>query len=81
MARKIPELIEAFSHITTLEPGDVIPTGVNHQQIGAVQDGDVLRMQIAELGPPLIVTIHDAQKRTWPRGIDQAFANMALGRR
>lgn len=48
---------------------------------GAVQDGDVLRMQIAELGPPLIVKIHDAQKRTWPRGIDQAFANMALGRR
>ena len=47
MARKIPELIAAFSHITTLEPGDVIPTGVNHQQIGAVQDGDVLRMEIS----------------------------------
>ena len=81
MARKIPELIAAFSHITTLEPGDVIPTGVNHQQIGAVQDGDVLRMEIAALGPPLIVHIHDAQKRTWPRGIDKDFANMALGRR
>jgi hypothetical protein len=34
-----------------------------------------------EIGPPLIVTVHDAKQRTWPRGIDQAFANMALGRR
>jgi hypothetical protein len=38
-------------------------------------------MEIAALGPPLIVKIHEAQKRTWPRGIDQAFANMVLGRR
>ena len=36
---------------------------------------------ITALGPPLSVKIHDAQKRTWPRGIDKDFANMALGRR
>ena len=74
MAHKIPELISEFSKVTTLEPGDVIATGVNHQQIGAVQDGDVIRMEIKELGPPLIIRISDPSKREWPRGIDTEMA-------
>ncbi len=81
MAHKIPDLIKSYSSISTLEPGDVIATGVNHQQIGPVQDGDVIRMEIKELGPPLVVKIHDPLKREWPRGIDQAFAAQALGRK
>ncbi len=74
MAHKIPELISEFSKITTLEPGDVVATGVNHQQIGAVQDGDVLRMEIENLGPALIIRISDPSKREWPRGIDTEMA-------
>ena len=74
MAHKIPELISEFSKITTLEPGDVVATGVNHQQIGAVQDGDVLRMEIENMGPPLVIHISDPSKREWPRGIDTEMA-------
>ena len=74
MAHKIPELISEFSKVTTLEPGDVIATGVNHQQIGAVQDGDEVRMEIEGLGPPLIIYISDPSKREWPRGIDTEMA-------
>jgi 2-keto-4-pentenoate hydratase/2-oxohepta-3-ene-1,7-dioic acid hydratase in catechol pathway len=74
MAHPIRELISEFSKITTLEPGDVVATGVNHQQIGAVQDGDVLRMEIEGLGPSLVIRISDPSKREWPRGIDSAFA-------
>ena len=74
MAHKIPELISEFSKVNTLEPGDVIATGVNHQQIGAVQDGDELRMEIEGLGPPLIIYISDPSKREWPRGIDTEMA-------
>ena len=74
MAHKIPELVSEFSKITTLEPGDVVATGVNHQQIGAVQDGDVLRMEIENMGPPLIIHIADPSKREWPRGIDTEMA-------
>ena len=83
MAHKIPELISEMSKITTLEPGDVIATGVNHQHIGAVQNGDVLRMEIEGLGPPLIINISDPSGREWPRGIDTEFAAMiiASGRR
>jgi 2-keto-4-pentenoate hydratase/2-oxohepta-3-ene-1,7-dioic acid hydratase in catechol pathway len=74
MAHPIRELISEFSKITTLEPGDVIATGVNHQQIGAVQDGDRLRMEIEGLGPPLQLQISDPMKRQWPRGIDTEMA-------
>ena len=80
MAHKIPELISEFSKITTLEPGDVIATGVNHQQIGAVQDGDLIRMEIKELGPSLIIRISDPSHREWPRGIDKEMAERMLGR-
>ena len=80
MAHKIPELISEFSKITTLEPGDVIATGVNHQQIGAVQDGDVIRMEIKELGPALVIRISDPSHREWPRGIDKEMADRVLGR-
>ena len=78
MAHKIAELISEMSKVTTLEPGDVIATGVNHQHIGAVQNGDVLRMEIEGLGPPLIITISDPSGREWPRGIDKAFADMVV---
>jgi 2-keto-4-pentenoate hydratase/2-oxohepta-3-ene-1,7-dioic acid hydratase in catechol pathway len=74
MAHPIRELVSEFSKITTLEPGDVVATGVNHQQIGAVQDGDVIRMEVEELGPPLIIRISDPSRREWPRGIDTEMA-------
>ena len=78
MAHPIRELISEMSKITTLEPGDVIATGVNHQHIGAVQNGDVLRMEIEGLGPPLVINISDPSGREWPRGIDKAFADMIV---
>ena len=75
MAHPIAELISEMSKITTLEPGDVIATGVNHQHIGAVQNGDVLRMEIEGLGPPLLINVSDPSHREWPRGIDKQFAD------
>jgi 2-keto-4-pentenoate hydratase/2-oxohepta-3-ene-1,7-dioic acid hydratase in catechol pathway len=74
MAHPIRELISEYSKITTLEPGDVIATGVNHQQIGAVQNGDLIRMEIDRLGPPLVIRIRDPLQRQWPRGIDTKMA-------
>lgn len=78
MSNKIPELIEYCSSITSLEPGDIISTGTNHQGIGAIQDGDQLLMEIKGLGQ-LNVNVTDAKKRSWPRGIDQDMANAMLG--
>jgi 2-keto-4-pentenoate hydratase/2-oxohepta-3-ene-1,7-dioic acid hydratase in catechol pathway len=74
MAHPIKELVSEFSKVTTLEPGDVVATGVNHQQIGAVQDGDHIRMEIKEMELPLEITISDPSQREWPRGIDSEMA-------
>ncbi len=74
MAHQIRELMSEFSKITTLEPGHVVATGVNHQQIGAVQEGDVIRMEIKKLGPVLEIRISDPSNREWPRGIDTEMA-------
>lgn len=67
MARHIPELLSEMSKVLTLEPGDVVPTGVHHEQLGPVQGGDTVSLIIEKLGPALEVSVHDAQNRTWER--------------
>jgi 2-keto-4-pentenoate hydratase/2-oxohepta-3-ene-1,7-dioic acid hydratase in catechol pathway len=67
MARHIPELLSEMSKVLTLEPGDVVPTGVHHEQLGPVQGGDTVSLSIEKLGPALEVSVHDAQNRTWER--------------
>ncbi len=80
---RIAELNSEMSKITTLEPGDVIATGVIHQHIGAVQNGYVLRAEIEGPGPPLIISVSDPSVCEWPRGVDSEFAAViiASGRR
>jgi 2-keto-4-pentenoate hydratase/2-oxohepta-3-ene-1,7-dioic acid hydratase in catechol pathway len=79
MAHKIPRCIEWLSSITTLDPGDLIPTGTNHQGLASIQDGDLLEMEIGSLGL-LSVTAHDADKREWKRGPDPVLADFMAGR-
>ncbi len=74
MAHKLPQLLEFLSATCTLEPGDVVATGTNHQGIGPIQDGETVRMEIERLGPPLVVHVKDTLKRSWPKEIDKAFA-------
>lgn len=75
MANRIPELIEWVSRVVTLEPGDVIATGTNHQGLGPLQDGDEVALAIERLGT-LTVRVHDAERRTWAREIDEGMARM-----
>ena len=78
MANRIPQLIEYASHVCTLEPGDVIATGTNHQGLGPVQDGDSVALDILGLGT-LTVNVTDERKRVWSREIDQEMAKMVRG--
>jgi 2-keto-4-pentenoate hydratase/2-oxohepta-3-ene-1,7-dioic acid hydratase in catechol pathway len=73
MANKIPALIAFASSIMTLEPGDVIATGTNHQGLSPVQDGDHLRLEIEHLDT-LELDTRDDLKREWPRTIDEEMA-------
>jgi 2-keto-4-pentenoate hydratase/2-oxohepta-3-ene-1,7-dioic acid hydratase in catechol pathway len=69
----VPEILSFISAYMTLVPGDVILCGTNHQGLGALQDGDQVEMAIEGIGT-LSVSVHDPQRRTWPRGIDEEMA-------
>jgi 2-keto-4-pentenoate hydratase/2-oxohepta-3-ene-1,7-dioic acid hydratase in catechol pathway len=73
-------LVAFASSVMTLEPGDVIACGTNHQGIGPIQDGDRVEMEIDGLGR-LPVSVRDPLKRTWPRAIDKEMAGLVLQRR
>ena len=79
MAYDIARCIEWSSGITTLEPGDILATGTNHQGLGAMQDGDVIEMHTDGLDK-LTISVRDDLKREWSRDIDQATADFAAGR-
>ncbi|MBI2887694.1 MAG: fumarylacetoacetate hydrolase family protein [Chloroflexi bacterium] len=73
MARQIPQSIEWFSSYLTVNPGDVLFTGTNHQGIGALQDGDQVEMEIQGVGR-FGFSVSDALKRRWPKGVDEVSA-------
>lgn len=73
MANRIPALIAFSSSVVTLEPGDVIACGTNHQGLGPVQDGDRVRLEVERVGT-LEVSVRDDLKREWPRAVDEEMA-------
>jgi 2-keto-4-pentenoate hydratase/2-oxohepta-3-ene-1,7-dioic acid hydratase in catechol pathway len=79
MGHKIPRTVEWASSIVTLEPGDLIACGTNHQGLGALQDQDHVDMEIQGLGT-LHVHVQDDLKREWPRGVDTEIADWVAGR-
>ena len=68
MEHPVPEIVELASTIMTLNSGDVISCGTNHEGLGFVQDGETLEMQIHGIGR-MQVKIHDPLKRSWERGV------------
>jgi 2-keto-4-pentenoate hydratase/2-oxohepta-3-ene-1,7-dioic acid hydratase in catechol pathway len=76
MARKVPQVIEIFSNLMRLEPGDILATGTNHLGLGPMQDGDEVTLEIGNLGK-LTVKVKDtvSPARTWVREtVAQALA-------
>ncbi len=68
MEHPVPELIEMASKIMTLNSGDVISCGTNHEGLGFVQDGETLDMRIEGIGS-MHLKVHDPLKRKWDRGV------------
>ena len=79
MAHNIARCVELSSAVAPLEPGDIIATGTNHQGLSAMQDGDLIEMEIEGL-EKLTVHVKDDLKREWPRGVDKAMADRVAGR-
>ena len=72
MEHPIAELVEFASAISTLEPGDVIACGVNHQGVGPLQDGETAVIDIEKIGR-MSVSINDPYKRSWAKQIDRGM--------
>ena len=68
MEHRVPELIEFATNIMTLNSGDILSCGTNHEGLGPVQDSDVLELTIDSIGT-LKINIADPLKREWERTV------------
>jgi 2-keto-4-pentenoate hydratase/2-oxohepta-3-ene-1,7-dioic acid hydratase in catechol pathway len=68
MEHRVPELIEFASTVMTLNTGDLIACGTNHEGLGALQDGETVEIEVQHVGR-MSVKVVDPLKRQWERGI------------
>jgi len=73
MEHTVAELVSWASNVATLEPGDVISCGTNHQGLGPVQDGERVEIEVEGVGR-MAVKVQDPLKRSWPKEIDEDMA-------
>jgi 2-keto-4-pentenoate hydratase/2-oxohepta-3-ene-1,7-dioic acid hydratase in catechol pathway len=68
MEHRVPELIEFASTVMTLNTGDLIACGTNHEGLGALQDGETVDIEVQHVGR-MSLKVADPLKRKWERGI------------
>jgi 2-keto-4-pentenoate hydratase/2-oxohepta-3-ene-1,7-dioic acid hydratase in catechol pathway len=68
MEHRVPALIEFATTVMTMNSGDLIACGTNHEGLGALQDGEMVEMEIEKIGR-MRLTVADPLKRKWERGI------------
>jgi 2-keto-4-pentenoate hydratase/2-oxohepta-3-ene-1,7-dioic acid hydratase in catechol pathway len=68
MEHRVPALVEFASTIMTLNSGDLIACGTNHEGLGALQDAETVEIEIERIGR-MSLKVADPLKRTWERGI------------
>jgi 2-keto-4-pentenoate hydratase/2-oxohepta-3-ene-1,7-dioic acid hydratase in catechol pathway len=68
MEHGVAEIIEFTTSVMTLQSGDLIACGTNHEGLGAVQDGEKLDFEVERVGR-MSLTVSDPLRRSWERGI------------
>jgi len=68
MVHRVPAIVEFASTVMTLQTGDVLSCGTNHEGLGFLQDGEQIEMLIHGIGT-LKLSVSDPLKRTWERGV------------
>ncbi len=68
MEHTVPELVSFATKVMTLNTGDLIACGTNHEGLGPLQDGDTAEIEIQGIGR-MSMSVSDPLKRTWERGI------------
>jgi 2-keto-4-pentenoate hydratase/2-oxohepta-3-ene-1,7-dioic acid hydratase in catechol pathway len=77
MEHPVAKLVAWASQVLTLEPGDVIGCGTNHQGLGPLQDGETATIEIEKVGA-MSVRIEDPLKRRWPVGVDPGIGRAVI---
>ena len=68
MEHRVPELVEFASKIMTLNSGDVLACGTNHEGLGALQHGEHVEIEVQGVGR-MALDVVDPLRRTWDRGV------------
>ena len=68
MEHRVPELIEFATTVMTMNSGDLIMCGTNHEGLGALQDGESVEIEIQNIGR-MALKVKDPLKRSWERGV------------
>jgi 2-keto-4-pentenoate hydratase/2-oxohepta-3-ene-1,7-dioic acid hydratase in catechol pathway len=68
MEHRVPELVEFATTVMTMNSGDIIACGTNHEGLGALQDGESVEIEIQSIGK-MTLKVSDPLKRKWERGI------------
>ena len=68
MEHRVPELVEFATNIMTMNSGDVLSCGTNHEGLGPLQDGETGVIEIQDIGR-MTIHVSDPLKREWERGI------------
>jgi 2-keto-4-pentenoate hydratase/2-oxohepta-3-ene-1,7-dioic acid hydratase in catechol pathway len=68
MEHRVPELVEFATMVMTMNSGDLIACGTNHEGLGALQDGETVEIEIQNIGK-MMLKVSDPLKRNWERGI------------
>jgi 2-keto-4-pentenoate hydratase/2-oxohepta-3-ene-1,7-dioic acid hydratase in catechol pathway len=68
MEHRVPELVEFATTVMTMNSGDLIACGTNHEGLGAIQDGETVEIEIQNIGK-MALKVSDPLKRSWERGV------------
>jgi 2-keto-4-pentenoate hydratase/2-oxohepta-3-ene-1,7-dioic acid hydratase in catechol pathway len=68
MEHRVPALVEFATSVMTMNSGDIIACGTNHEGLGPLQDGEKVTIEIKEIGS-MTLKVKDRLKRKWDRGI------------
>ena len=68
MEHRVPELVEFATTVMTMNSGDLIACGTNHEGLGALQHDETIEIEIQSIGK-MTQKVSDPLKRTWERGV------------
>jgi 2-keto-4-pentenoate hydratase/2-oxohepta-3-ene-1,7-dioic acid hydratase in catechol pathway len=68
MEHRVPELVEWATTVMTMNSGDLIACGTNHEGLGFLQDGETVDIEVQHIGR-MTLKVRDPLKRSWERGV------------